>query len=237
MEKLQFNLISNLQNYGKNSFALKNNAAIKKDVFEKSNPVSFTSKHIMDVNLKRRTTKKPIEAQIRELDFSSQDDRLMFSLGSMWARTLYMESILKNYYKGGNNRFYVVAEGQQDDIKAKDVKSILHFKDVVKGGKKQCSLEFLQAAPEIADNEKSSIKGSGELALYAAVRHAKEAGCKQVTLTSTNDDFYENVGFEMGVKKDYKKAGTPYYLNEKDYDWFLEKTEKKYGFKKDKAAF
>ena len=231
MEKLQLNLISNYQNFGKKTLAPKNNFATKDDVFEKSNYVSFTSRHIMDVNLKRRTTKNPIKAQVRELDFSSQDDRLIFSLSSMWAKTLYMESILKNYFKGGNNRFYVVAEGQKDDIKASDVKSILFFKDVSKGGKKQCSLEFLQAAPEIADNEKSSIRGSGELALYAAVHHAKEAGCKKVTLTSTNDDFYDNVGFEMGVKKDYKKAGWPYYLDEKDYDWFLEKVEKKYGFK------
>lgn len=231
MEKLQFNSILNYQTFGKQTFVPKNNTAIKKDVFEKSNPVSFTSRHIMDVNLKRRTTKNPIQAQVRELDFSSQDDRLMFSLSSMWARTLYMESVLKNYFKGGANRFYIVAEGQKDDIKASDVKSILFFKDVVKDGKKQCRLEFLQAAPEIADNEKSSIRGSGELALYAAVHHAKETGCRQVTLTSTNDEFYDKVGFEMGVKKDYKKAGWPYYLDEKDYDWFLEKVEKKYGFK------
>ena len=130
MEKLQLNLISNYQNFGKKTLATKNNFATKNDVFEKSNHVSFTSRHIMDVNLKRRTTKNPIKAQVRELDFSSQDDRLIFSLSSMWAKTLYMESILKNYFKGENNRFYVVAEGQKDDIKASDVKSILFFKDV-----------------------------------------------------------------------------------------------------------
>ena len=210
MENLRLNSISDYQTYERHFCASKSNLATKKDAFEKSNPVSFKSRHVMDVNLKRRTTKSPIKGQIRELEGSYQDDRLMYSLGSMWAKTLYMGTILKNYYKGENNRFYIVSKGNSEDVKASDVKSILFFKDVIKGGKKQCSVEFLQAAPEIADNEKSSIKGSGELALYAAVNHAKESGCKQVTLTSTNNDFYENVGFEMGVKKDYRKAGTPY---------------------------
>ena len=35
----------------------------------------------------------------------------------------------------------------------------------------------------------------------------------------------------MGVKKDFTKAGTPFYLDKKDYDWFSSKVEKKYGFK------
>ena len=51
MEKLQLNLISNYQNFGKKTLAPKNNFATKTDVFEQSNHASFTSRNIMDVNL------------------------------------------------------------------------------------------------------------------------------------------------------------------------------------------
>ena len=229
---MELNLVSNIQNNF--SYAPKINGvkkAMPNDSFEKTNSISFTSKYIMDVNLKRRSTKNPIKAQVRELDFSKEDDRLIFNLGTMWSKALYIDSIIKNYFKGGKNKFYIVTTGNNEDVKAKDVKSILYFKDTTKNGKKECSLEFIQAAPEIADNEKSSIKGSGEVIVYALVKHAKETGCERINLTSTNNEFYENLGFEMGVKKDFTKAGTPFYLDKKDYDWFLSKVEKKYGFK------
>lgn len=231
MEKLQLNLISNYQNFDKKTFAPKYNFATKKDVFEKSNPVNFTSRHIMDVNLKRRTTKRPLGAQVAQLNFTPEDDKLIFNLGCFWAKTEFIHPITDFYHKKGKKQFYVIAMGNNSEIKAKDVKSILQIEDTTIKNKKVCKVDFVQAAPEIADNEKSSVRGAGEVALYVAVRHAKEEGCKQVVLTSTNNDFYEKIGFEMGAKKDLFSSICPYYLDEKDFDWFLEKTEKKYGFK------
>jgi len=64
MEKLPLNLISNIKNSNMPRFSNSKNAA------QNHMSLSFTSKHIMDVNLKRRTTKKPIGAQIAKLDFS-----------------------------------------------------------------------------------------------------------------------------------------------------------------------
>lgn len=200
------------------------------DTFEKTSQPNFTSRHIMDVNLKRRSTKKPIEAQVVKLDTSQEDAKLMLNLLSFWADSEYICSIADSYYNDKDFNIYAIASKNKKKLSTKDIKSLFVVKIENKKGLKVCDLEFLQSAPEIADNPKSSIRGSGEVALYYVVKLAKENDCDRVTVTSTNNSFYENMGFEMVAKKYPYSKITPFYLEKKDYDWFLDRVEDKYGF-------
>lgn len=211
-------------------FGAQNLNALKVDTFEKNAQTSFTSRHIMDVNLKRRSTKNPIEAQVVKLDSSQDDAKLMLNLLSFWADSEYIFSIADSYYNDKDFNIYAIASKNKKKLRSKDIKSIFSLRFENKKGLKVCDLEFLQSAPEIADNPKSSIKGSGEVALYYVVKLAKDNNCDRVTLSSTNNSFYENMGFEMGVKKHPYSKITPFYLEKSDYDWFLKRVEEKYGF-------
>ena len=93
-----------------------------------------------------------------------------------------------------------------------------------------CYINFLQSAPEIADNKRSSIRGAGALALYAVVDYAKRHNHSKVCLFSSNNSFYENMGFENSGKKGSYLSNCDFHLDKRDYDWFLDKIRKKYGF-------
>ena len=200
--------------------------------YQKQQPKSqktlqFCARDLYNINLIKKTTKKPAEAKIVEFDHSERDKNLIYSLDSIWQDTTYMPCISYNYFqKLKNNSFIAVSEKNSENLKAKDIKSILQYEDSIIDGKKQCEIIYIQAAPEIANNKKAPVKGAGELIVWAAVKHAKQTGCEEVFLTSTNNGFYENIGFE-NCKRQYV-FGNEFCLKSKDFDWFLKKTEKKY---------
>ena len=203
---------------------------IQKDSFEKSKELNFCAKDLYNVNLMRRSTKKLLKSRVVQLEHTSCDELLMLNLLSFWRDTRYCEPMIKDYFSRICDNFYIVVLGDKKEIKACDVKSFLQMHDQFVKGQKQCELVYVQAAPEIANNPKSSIKGAGEIALYSVVKYAKDHGCKKVTLLSANNGFYEKIGFEMGAKTYYKSSNRDFYLEEKDYDQFLKRVEKKYGF-------
>lgn len=203
---------------------------LNQDLFERNADVNFTSAKVADVNLKRRTTKRPIEAYVAQLDFSLEDKILMTNLYSLWSDTDYMESISNAFLRKKNIKTFVVAAKTKKNLSAKDVKSVFCLELQDNSGKRICNLKYLQSASDIADNPKSSIRGAGELALYYTVKYAKENGCNMVSLTSTNNSFYENAGFEMGEVIYPCSNICSFYLDENDYDSFLKKIEEKYKF-------
>lgn len=189
----------NIQNLPKRNFTPTKN--IPYDGFKKNNTLSFTSKHTMNVNLKNSATKSTISAQVVELDYSPNDDRLISNLNTLWSKTQFMDIISDFYHRGKNKKFFVIALGNDNKIETKGVKSILQVENKQENGERVCKIDFIQSAPEIADNKTSSIRGAGEIALYTAVDYAKKTGCKKVALASTNNGFYEKAGFQMGEKK------------------------------------
>lgn len=194
--------------------------------------LNFCANYLYDVNLRRRTTKRPIGAKVVELDFSDKDDLLMLNLASFWRATSYFSPISSDYCKNSNKfKFFAIVDGNNSEPNAKDVKSLVQFRVCEdKNEGKTCDIIYLQCASDIADNEKSSIRGAGELAVYSVVNYAKKCGCEKVTLQSTNNGFYENIGFEMGAGYSPISGYCPFYLDKKDYDWFLKRVEEKYKF-------
>lgn len=85
-------------------------------------------------------------------------------------------------------------------------------------------IDFIQSAPSIADRvTQSPIKGAGELTIYEAVKTAKKEGYKRIQLSSIKDDFYSKIGFNE-IENTHI-----FFLENKDFDNFLNRVEKKYN--------
>lgn len=228
--KLNFNINNTLprQNFTRKPFV---QGLGNCDSFEKSNDVNFGAQKLYDVNLRRRTTGRKLKAQVFALDSSARDKNLFFNLYLGWGVTQYALPMYQNYHRGGKDKFIAVSLGNEPHPRAGNIQSVVNFKDVRVKGKKECRIIYLQSAPNIADNPKSSVRGAGEVALYAVVKYAKKNKCSRISLLSTNNDFYERIGFKMGVKSHPLSNICEYYLEEKDYNAFLGMIEKKYSFK------
>ncbi len=193
--------------------------------------LNFCAKKLQDVNLKSSKTKKPIQAQIFQLDFSKHDANLLLEIARGWRGLNYILPIAESYCDMPKmNKFFAVAVGENNELKAQDIKSVAEIEISLKRGEKICTVLYVQAAPEIADNPERKIKGAGELAIYSAVKYAKDNDCKEVLVYSANDAFYDSIGFEIDAKRSNKSRLRWYLLNQQDYDWFLKRVEKKYGF-------
>lgn len=109
-------------------------------------------------------------------------------------------------------------------------------------------IDFLQSAPDIADNAQSKIRGAGELAVYSAVKEAKEKGLKKIELTSgsaTSNTFYDKIGFDCVYVSydpdsrlrhgkglgDLIAIGGCYELPSEKFDSFINRVEAKYNIK------
>lgn len=190
----------------------------------------FCSKKLLDVNLRNRAQKALEPAQVVELDYSKSDEELINSMHTSWSSTRYFPSISAEYaISTGNYKFHMVAAGNRNIIKRKDVKSIVDFEILGRQDNKILCINYLQSAPEIANNRNSDIEGAGELLMYSVVKYAKESKCKKITLVSSCNGFYRNIGLKATQVINDKAAR--FELEEKDYDEFLARVEKKYGFK------
>ena len=197
---------------------------INQNFYSKTN---FCSKDLYRVNLKKDN--QPLQAKAIQFDHSKGDTRLIAHLALDWLNTEYMKNIVANYSCKHEPATIIGIASDKEDLSSKDIKSLVAYRDDIKKGKKECEILFLQASPEIADNKKSPIRGAGELAMYAVVKHAKEKKCSKVSLMSTNHDFYRHIGFipMAPISPLYSSKG--FYLEKKDYDTFLKKIEEKYN--------
>ena len=206
--------------------------SLTSDVFQRNNNLTFCARKICDVNLISRKGKKPLPAQICELNHSQCDSNLLLNLNSYWRDTAYTSDIVDDFYSGYKSKYFAVALGDSVNVKPDDIKSIVEFdviydKDDDEG---YCYINFLQSAPEIADNKRSPIKGAGALALYAVVDYAKRNNFRKVSLFSSNNAFYEKMGFENDGRACKHLNNCDFHLDRRDFDWFLNEIRKKYGF-------
>lgn len=96
-----------------------------------------------------------------------------------------------------------------------------------KNKKSDFGLYYLETINAIKSDRK--VGGAGELLVYGLVKLAQKYDFDMFSLTSTNDGFYEKIGFKTDFEK-YGNAGA-FFLDAKDYNPFLSRVEKKYGFK------
>lgn len=196
--------------------------------------VNFGATKLDNIKLRQKVsdgTYKLVKANFYELDTKSAEDwGIMGKLCNLWKNcTTYVKDIADDFFDcDPNSRFFM--NEIVDEKKGNKVTSLMQLSNSKTKPSKELHIYYLQASPDIANLKSSSpIKGSGELSLYEAVKIAKKDKCKKVVLCSTNDSFYDAMGFKK------KKKGTfftTYALTKKHFKDFLKKVEQKYDLKK-----
>lgn len=99
------------------------------------------------------------------------------------------------------------------------------------GDKSVLKIKYLARNNDVADTKDGSIIGAGEVSVYGVVKIAKEDLEDDVELISkeTAMDFYERIGFEK-EKGPRALEFRDYFLDSKDYNFFIKNVEEKYGF-------
>lgn len=205
--------------------------------------VSFGANPLYDINLKKIVGEDLIEqipAKFSQLVLKNEDDTwAMINIEDIWskiAKTDYTGMITKNFIdaKKPERAYYVVESGDTSKelfdrltciMETTNPKTVLN--------KDYFEVHFLQSHPDIVNKAPGALKGSGELSLYGAVRVAKENGFKKVQLFSSNDGFYDKMGFVKteSISDEAGSSGGMYELSSDMFDSFLKKIEEKYKLK------
>lgn len=195
--------------------------------------VAFTSHPVFPVKVKQLNEEgcyEPVPATFTRYDVNDvQDARSFMTLVDEWDETEYGPVIINDFL--GKEKFpeFYTVELDNKELRPDEKISTIMQVSCEDHSKKLgvMYVYFVQSAPSTVGNEKPSIKGSGELALYGAVRLAKERGLPKVSLSSSNDSFYDKIGFDK--RHPLEDGLTLYELRSKNYDAFLERIENKYG--------
>ncbi|MDD3236546.1 MAG: hypothetical protein PHV37_00435 [Candidatus Gastranaerophilales bacterium] len=201
--------------------------------------VSFTSTPLYDVKLKKlvglngkRGIYAPQEASFSQLKIDNPEDfeNMTKMHESVWGYLDLSGALINNFIQKRDFVDYYAIELKDENLPfQKKVMSLMQtaspqytqFPDAL-------NISFLQAAPQYLGTKPPAMKGAGELAIYGAVKVAKEQGKSAVALTSINDKFYDKIGF----KKHHKNGVGEwcYILDEKDFDSYISRVENKYQF-------
>ncbi len=208
-----------------------------------SKAVPFTANPLYDINLRKLTNDvdyKNIPAKFSELIIGDDiDHSAMKKLKELWKHiTDYGSTFADNFDKQKAEKSYYLTEVVDDSKSLYDrITCVVETTNPKKSANKDVfDIHLLQASPKLANKQASEIKGSGELSLYGAVKVAKENEFKKISLISTNDSFYDKMGFEKVDMLDPDESmfneGGIYELAADKYDDFLNKIEQKYNLSK-----
>lgn len=203
-----------------------------------SHSVSFTANPLYKINLKEvaeEGIQRLVPGSFSELVLKDQKDEwALLNVEEMWSKidkTDYTRCFTDNFIKEKDSRSYFVTEfvDSAKDLQDRITCLIETTNPKTVQNKDLFEIDLLQASPLIANKGNSApIKGSGELSLYGAVKIAKENGFKKVGLISTNNSFYEKMGFTEIEKVD-PVEGSWYELAADKFDDFLAKIAEKYN--------
>ncbi|MCQ2788939.1 MAG: hypothetical protein MJ229_01040 [bacterium] len=197
---------------------------------------NFGATKLYNVNLKKMINgnmDKFIPAEIIKLDPNDAADKSQISkLFGPWSRTEYGEDSFANFMHNIEGNYFVTAIKDKAQELSKKITCFIQTTDAKNApNKTNYEIVYLQAAPDLK-KASEAIKGSGELSMYNAVKEAKENGFKKVHVLSTNNPFYEHLGFDKKLEIPIEdKEGGVFELPAQKFDEFLNKIAKKYNLK------
>lgn len=199
--------------------------------------INFGATPLFDIKLKKRINDvyQPVDARVSELNpHDDGDQKIMDELCQKWnveANPFSIMGIIQyNFQKLKEStgtpeacKYYVTEIANKDEkTTVPNITSVIEmsnpefFSDMI-------LINSLQTNPQIVDEYIPSIKGAGELAIYAAVRLAKMFASRSVQLDSCANGFYKEIGMKE-INDDV------FSLGNEDYDSFLKRVENKYSF-------
>lgn len=210
-----------------------------------SHNISFGTNPLYSIKLKKLIGPEKYEtinAKFSELAADSIDDILAIcKVNDNWPRigkTQYSGLISENFTQGKEpeRAHFVIETVDAAKELANRITCLVETTHPTKVLNKDVfKIHFIQASPDIVNIKPSPIKGSGELSLYGAVRLANENGFKRIQLDSSNDSFYEAMGFKRAGNMydvcEFENEGGIYRLSSRKFGQFLKKIENKYDIK------
>ena len=199
---------------------------------------SFKGTPLFPVNIKTKQddgTFKLSPAYFVELDyFDDNDCNLMLKINNRWLAkerfSDYASSICRNFFKAQrgpwSRRFFAIQlDNSQKDDYVKTA-SIMETTNPERFPKTYLEINFIQSATALVPGfSPVKAKGAGEQLIYGAVKLAQAYDLENISVFSTNDDFYEKIG----LRKIHKyNDGTYYGVFYQNFDKFTKQIEEKY---------
>lgn len=191
--------------------------------------ISFGEKLLYNIKLKERLENDTFSKTDSSFASLNPDDKrdteLIKKLETLWNPSGYAAVIAEEFlhpYKSKNSSFYIIKKNSPPDDTLHKTTCIASTTNVDNTDKSAFEIDYIQTSPDISQSDEPQIKGSGELMIYGCVKEAQKYGFQKVSIFSSNNSFYEHLGFN-------KAAYRWYELPSSQYDEFLERVEKKYG--------
>lgn len=164
-----------------------------------------------------------------------QDKERILELQKQWGdnKTKYGETIINDFLRHDSEKeAFFATEIMDPETSSQKITCLIKATNPENPRRKRVfKINFIQASPDIVGSKPQEIKGSGAMGMYGIVKLAKKYGFKRVTVDSTNNKFYK----EIGLKKvgEITKKSSYFELERKNFKPFLKKNEEKYSLNKD----
>jgi len=209
-----------------------------------SNSPNFKSRPIYDANLRKINKNgncEYVKAVFAELSPKDITDRnAMQFVSSAWEKAKYVGKIGKNFlgqfpYQKDTRHFSLELSQNEGSLAEK----IVGLLELITKEYKECKelhISHLQANPDFMFKNKDSsrdIKGIGEMFLNGVFKLAKKEKACNVSLLSTNDDFYYKTFKNAGINLFEEDIGYDnnglIEIKEKDFEKYIKYSNEKYN--------
>ena len=201
--------------------------------------INFGATPLFDVKLKKRINNsyQTVDARISELNpHDEADQKIMEELSEKWNVDDNPFSIMgvirqnfQNISQAKNKlaelKYYVTEIANKGEkTSSENITSVIEMTNPAFNSD-MIYVNSLQTNPSIVKEYIPSVKGAGELAMYAAAKIAKIFSADFIQADSCADGFYQNIGMKQ------HDDDSIFVLEKQDYDYFLKRIEDKYSFK------
>ena len=149
-------------------------------------------------------------------------------------RDNYINTICGHFINSKNkeysNCFYITELANPRLSQYDSTKSIIETTNPYLTDKYYFYIDYIQSASQNAYQPFPKTKGAGALAIYGAVKLAKDNDFDNVKIFSLNNDFYDAIG--LTPTDEACEVAAYYELPANKYDTFLKNIEEKYDIKK-----
>lgn len=203
---------------------------------------TFKAKPIYPINLKsiyEKGNEATVSGFFSEISNQNVEDlSLVRDIKNFWKtpprRDNYINTICGHFINSKNkeysNCFYITELANPRLSQYDSTKSIIETTNPYLTDKYYFYIDYIQSASQNTYQPFPKTKGAGALAIYGAVKLAKDNDFDNVKIFSLNNDFYDAIG--LTPTDEACEVAAYYELPANKYDTFLKNIEEKYDIKK-----
>lgn len=208
---------------------------INTQVNQNFNDISFGSKPLLSINLKRVVEKggqkvdEFVPATFSLLEKNNTEDRKAINrLKSLWGENTLISQIAQEFQDKFSSCKFFCIELADNESKGKPLhQKILSVASVIPSKNKDYGnclhVDLLQGSPINNYGKNSRVSGAGRLMLYGVAQITKLKNYNAVKLSSSNHEFYDAIKMPR-IKDSLKRVFSGESLNQ-----FIKETKQKYN--------